>query len=55
MGLSKKAKRKQFLDRYEPSTETHRVNMSFYSNKIRLMLYNRKLEIIETSQPIRVF
>lgn len=55
MGLSKRAKRAAFLSLYEPSTEKCRIRMAVYSNKIRLMLYKRKVEIIETNQPIRVF
>lgn len=43
MGIAKK--RKRFLERYKPSTEKHRVKEAYYKNKVRLVLFCRKMEI----------
>lgn len=45
MGIGKKAKRKRFLDRYKASTEKHRIKEAYYRNKVRLVLFCRKMEI----------
>jgi len=48
-------KRKKFLSRYNPSCEEYRKKMEVYANKVRLLLYNRKLDILSGKTIVREF
>ena len=43
MGFNKKAKRKNFLEKYKPSSEKYRIKMANYANNVRLLLYDWSL------------
>lgn len=55
MGPSKKFKRTKFVKRYKPSTEKYRLKMEGYANKVRMIKYIRKLDILSGKILVREY